>query len=170
MARTDRGSEAEKRMNAGTAGPVFHSSARRGFSTEVSTAPGRVLARKRALEVDVRFALQPTEIHTREGVVQAHPRDAIVTGGAGEQWRVSRGHFAEKYRALPPTKDGEDGRYLSLTNSIMAVRMSSVFEVLLADGVSRLHGESGDWLVDYGDGSLGVVAPAIFATTYEIVG
>jgi len=27
----------------------------------------------------------------------------------------------------------------------------------------------GDWLVDYGDGSLGVVSPAIFATTYEIL-
>ena len=58
----------------------------------------------------------------------------------------------------------------SLTNSIMAVRMSSSFEVLLADGVSRLRGQPDDWLVDYGDGSLGIVAPAIFAATYEIVG
>ena len=157
-------------MSSETAGPLFHSSVHRGFSTEVSTAPGRILARKRPLEVDVRFASQPAEIHTREGVVQAHPGDAIVTGGAGEHWRVSRAHFGEKYRALPPTRDGEDGRYRSLTNSIMAVRMSSAFEVLLADGVSRLRGQPGDWLVDYGDGSLGVVAPAIFAVTYEIVG
>ena len=29
---------------------------------------------------------------------------------------------------------------------------------------------AGDWLVDYGDGSLGIVSPAIFATTYEIIG
>jgi PGDYG protein len=138
-------------MSSGAAQPLFHSSARPGFSTEVSTWPGRVVARKLALEVDVRFASQ-------------------VAGGAGEQWRVSRAHFAEKYRALAPTEDGQDGRYVSLTNSIMAVLMSSAFEVLLADGVSRLHGQPGDWLVDYGDGSLGVVAPAIFAATYEIVG
>jgi hypothetical protein len=32
-----------------------------------------------------------------------------------------------------------------------------------------LHGRAGDWLVDYGDGSLGIVSPAIFSTTYEIV-
>ena len=150
--------------------PRFRSSARRGFSTEVSTYPGRVLARKLPLEVDVHFATRPGAIQTREGAVQAHPGDAIVTGGAGEQWRVSRAHFAEKYRALAPTGDGQDGRYVSLTNSIMAVLMSSAFEVLLADGVSRLRGQPGDWLVDYGDGSLGIVAPAIFAATYEIVG
>jgi hypothetical protein len=36
--------------------------------------------------------------------------------------------------------------------------------------VSRLQGQAGHWLVDYGDGSFGVVSPPIFATTYEIVG
>lgn len=153
-----------------SAGPLFHSTGRRGFSPEVSTYPGRVLARKLPLEVTVRFATQPAAIRTREGVVQAHPGDAIVTGQAGDRWRVSRAHFGEKYRALPPTEHGQDGCYQSLTNSIMAVPMPSVFEVLLADRVSRLQGQAGDWLVDYGDGSLGIVAPAIFAATYEIVG
>jgi hypothetical protein len=152
------------------AGLLFRSSARRGFSTEVSNNPGRVLARKLAGEVDVQFASQPCAIQTREGTVQAHPGDAIIRGIAGERWRVSRAHFAEKYRAVPPTASGQDGRYLSLTNSIMAVPMTEAFEVLLADGVSRLRGRPGDWLVDYGDGSLGIVAAAIFATTYELVG
>ena len=50
----------------------------------------------------------------------------------------------------------------------MALRMTEPFEVLLADGVSRLHGRPGDWLVDYGDGSLGIVTDAIFRVTYEI--
>ncbi len=157
-------------MSGSTAGPLFHSTARPGFSTEVDTYPGRILARKRPLEVDVQFATQPSAITTREGVVQAHPGDAIVTGRAGDKWRISRAHFAEKYRAVPPTAEGQNGRYQSLTNSIMAVRMSNAFEVLLADGVSRLRGQPDDWLVDYGDGSLGIVAPAIFAATYEIVG
>jgi hypothetical protein len=157
-------------MSGSTPGLLFHSTGRPGFSTEVSTRPGRVMARKLPIEVDVQFATQPAAIKTREGVVQAHPGDAIVTGRAGDKWRVSRAHFGEKYRALPPTAEGQDGRYRGLTNSIMAVRMASSFEVLLADGVSRLRGQPDDWLVDYGDGSLGIVAPAIFAATYEIVG
>ena len=40
---------------------------------------------------------------------------------------------------------------------------------LLADGVSRLSGRPGEWLGDYGDGSLGIVSQPIFATTYEII-
>jgi hypothetical protein len=49
------------------------------------------------------------------------------------------------------------------------VPMTEPFEVLLADGVSRLSGRAGEWLVDYGDGSLGIVSRPIFATTYEII-
>jgi PGDYG protein len=70
---------------------------------------------------------------------------------------------------VPPTVAGEAGRYISLPNRILAVPMLDLFEVLLADGVSRLSGHAGDWLVDYSDGSLGIVSRAIFSTTYEIV-
>jgi hypothetical protein len=150
--------------------PLFRSSAQRGYSSAVSTHPGRVLARKLPREVGVQFTATASTVQTQEGVVHARPGDAIVTGSAGERWRVSRGHFAEKYRPVPPTVDGQSGRYVNLPNSIMAVPMSGAFEVLLADGISRLRGKTGDWLVDYGDGSLGIVSPAIFAATYEIVG
>ena len=57
---------------------------------------------------------------------------------------------------------------MSLPNRILTLPMTDSFEVLLADGISRLSGHAGDWLVDYGDGSLGVVSQAIFSTTYEI--
>jgi hypothetical protein len=150
--------------------PLFRSTAQRGYSSAVSNHPGRVLARKLAREVQVQFTSTACTVQTQEGVVHAYPGDAIVTGAAGERWRVSHGHFAEKYRAVPPTVEGHAGRYVSLPNSIMAVPMTGTFEVLLADGVSRLRGRPGDWLVDYGDGSLGIVSKAIFATTYEIVG
>jgi hypothetical protein len=118
----------------------------------------------------VQFASTACTIQTQEGIVHARPGDAIVTGTAGEHWRVSRAHFSEKYQPLAPTTDGEPGRYVSLPNPIQAVPMSQPFEVVLADGVSRLRGQSGDWLVDYGDGSLGIVSKAIFANTYELVG
>ena len=150
--------------------PLFRSSATPGFSSLVSADPRRIFARKLVREIQVRFAEVLCTVKTNEGLVQARPGDAIITGIAGEHWRVSRSHFARRYQPVPPTVAGEAGRYVSLPNRIMAVRMSEPFEVLLADGVSRLSGAAGDWLVDYGDGSLGIVSPAIFATTYEIVG
>jgi hypothetical protein len=102
--------------------------------------------------------------------VHAQAGDAILTGIAGERWRVSRARFGEKYRPVPPIRDGEPGTYLSLPNRILALQMTAPFEVLLADGLSKLTGKASDWLVDYGDGSLGVVSQTIFPTTYEIIG
>jgi hypothetical protein len=156
-------------LSGGTC-PTFRSTTQNGYSSAVSNLPGRVLARKRPREVQVHFTAVDCTVQTQEGVVHARPGDAIVTGMAGEHWRVSRAHFARKYRAIPPTVEGQDGRYVSLPNSIMAVPMTEAFEVVLADGASALKGQAGDWLVDYGDGSLGIVARAIFATTYQIVG
>jgi hypothetical protein len=149
---------------------VFRSSARPGFSSTISHHPRRVWARKLVREIEARFTPVPCTVQTREGVVHARPGDAILTGLSGEHWRVSRERFTEKYRAVPPTIPGEPGRYASLPYRIMAVPMTEAFEVVLADGVSRLRGCAGDWLVDYGDGSLGIVSPPIFATTYEISG
>ncbi len=149
--------------------PRFRSSGQRGFSSTLTDDPRRVAARKLEREVQVRFASEACSLQTPEGVVHALPGDAILTGIAGEQWRVSRAHFAGKYRPKPPTQSGQAGTYLSLPNRILALQMSEAFEVLLADGQSTLAGRPSDWLVDYGDGSLGIVSQDIFATTYEIV-
>ena len=149
--------------------PLFTSSGKRGYSSLISAHPRSVHARKLQHEIDVRFTPVECTVQTSEGVVHAAPGDAIITGTAGEHWRVSQAHFADKYRPVPPTVAGAAGRYVSLPNRIMAVPMTEAFEVLLADGVSRLTGLPGEWLVDYGDGSLGIVAPNIFATTYEVV-
>jgi hypothetical protein len=148
--------------------PLYRSSGQRGYSSLLSADPRRVRARKLEREIQVEFTSAACEVPTPEGVVHARPGDAIVTGIAGERWRVSREHFAAKYRPVPPTVAGAAGRYRSLPNTILALPMETEFQVLLADGVSRLHGQPGDWLVDYGDGSLGIVSRAIFATTYEI--
>lgn len=149
--------------------PLFRSSGRPGYSAAVSGHPDRRLARKIVRDVEVQFTPDECTVKTREGLVHAQPGDAIITGIAGERWRVSRSHFAEKYRPVAPTISGEAGRYASLPNRIIAVQMPEAFEVLLGDGVSRLRGQRGDWLVDYGDGSLGIVGDRIFAITYEIV-
>src|SRR5207302_9340883 len=120
--------------------------------------------------IKARLTPVPSTVLCHGGAVHARPADAILTGVSGKHWRVSRERFAEECRPVPPTSAGESGRYACLPFRIMAVPMKEAFEVLLADGVSRLRGSAGDWLVDYGDGSLGVVSPPIFATTYELIG
>src|SRR5689334_5045909 len=95
------------------ADPVFYASNQPGFSTAVSTHPGRVLARKLTGEVQVRFASESCAVQTPEGIVYAHPGDAIVTGPTADQWAVPLKYFAEKYRAVPPTAQGAAGRYMS---------------------------------------------------------
>src|ERR1700682_4290665 len=135
--------------------PVFCSSAQLGFSSVVSNEPRRVFARKLEREIEVRFTPVACTVQTSEGVVHARPGDAVITGTAGEHWRVSRARFADKYRPVPPTIAGEAGRYVSLPNRIMAVPMTEAFEVLLADGVSRLRGRAGGGLGVYGEGGLG---------------
>lgn len=149
--------------------PLFRSSGQHGFSTTVSDDPRHIAAMKFEREVQVRFAPAACTVQTPEGIVHAKPGDAILTGTAGEHWRVSQARFPHKYRPVPPLVAGEPGTYVSLRNHILALQMREPFEVLLADGISRLTGHAGDWLVDYGDGSLGIVTQAIFATTYEIL-
>ncbi len=153
-----------------SAAPLFRSTGQPGFSARILALPGRVRARKRAREVRAEFATAATEVRTPEGAVHAERGDAILTGSLGERWCVPRARFGEKYQPVPPTLMGNAGPYLSLPIEIIAVPMHESFDVALADGVSHLHGHAGDWLVDYGDGSLGVVARRIFATTYEIIG
>jgi hypothetical protein len=149
---------------------VFRSSGRRGFSGAVQENPARVMARKHRRRVEVRFATEACTVETPEGVVHAQPGDAILTTDAGERWRVSLAHFAEKYRPLPPTPAGRGGTYESLPIEVLALQMYAPFGVVLADGLSRLTGRAGDWLVDYGDGSLGIVAGPVFARSYDIIG
>jgi hypothetical protein len=149
--------------------PIFRCSGKSGFSSEVAENPRHVEARKLEREVDVRFTATACIVRTPEGIVHAHAGDAILTGNGGHHWRVSQAKFANKYRPLPPTVAGQSGRYMSRANHIMALQSQEPFEVILADGVSQLSGHPGDWLVDYGDGSLGIVAQNIFATTYEVV-
>lgn len=149
--------------------PVFRSSGRDGYADAIERDPRHVEARKRPGNVAVRFADAECTVQTAEGIVHAKPGDAILTGSAGERWRVSRAHFAAKYQPVAPAEAGGAGCYRALPYRVMALCMGERFEVVLRDGVSRLTGQAGDWLIDYGDGSLGIVAPAIFADTYEIL-
>jgi hypothetical protein len=149
--------------------PRFQSSGHPGYTAEIAQDPRCVTARKLVHEIQVRFTPEACTVKTNEGLVRAQPGDAIVTGLAGEHWRVSRHHFPERYQPVPPTPAFEDGTYVSIARRILALQMLRDFEVLLADGISLLKGKPGDWLVDYGDGSLGIVSQSIFDNTYEVI-
>lgn len=150
---------------------VFHSGRKKDGSDAVQGDLRRgVRARKRVHPVQVRFAEQVSAVGTLEGVVHAKLGDAIVTGLFGEPWPVARASFAGKYQAVSPLEMGAPGLYLSLPIEVLAVPMHAPFEVVLADGHSRLTGQAGDWLIDYGDGNLGIVNAAVFDATYEILG
>lgn len=143
---------------------VFHS----GDQAGPGDLARSVRACKRPHAVQVRFADHACEVGTREGVVTAATGDAIVTGMFGEHWPVGREYFNGKYEAVSPLTAGSPGNYLSLPVEVVATQMHGPFEVVLADGKSRLQGQAGDWLVDHGDGNLGIVSAVIFAATYEV--
>ncbi len=149
---------------------VFKSPGKPGYTSEVGGHARRVVARKLEREIQARFATEAGAVQTNEGLVKVKPGDAILTGINGEHWRVSQERFPDKYRPAASTTPGADGAYVSLPNRVFAVRMETAFEVLLSDGESRLSGGAGDWLVDYGDGSLGIVSSRVFDSTYEVVG
>ena len=146
---------------------VFHSSGLGGFSPETRALDGVILARKLERTVRARFADHDCLVHTPEGAVRAHAGDAIITGYAGEEWPVPRRSFESSYEPHGDVRMGTAGIYRRLPREVLAARMPTPVAVVLVDGHSRLSGGAGDWLVDYGDGTLGVIADAIFLTTYE---
>jgi hypothetical protein len=157
-------------MTSNTERVTFKSAGKPGYTNEVGGHARRVVARKQEHEIQVRFAKEAGSVQTNEGLVKVKPGDAILTGINGEHWRVSQERFPDKYRPADRTTPGTDGAYVSLPNRVFAVRMDTPFEVLLSDGESKLTGGIGDWLVDYGDGSLGIVSRRVFDSTYDVVG
>ena len=158
-------------MNQHASAPLhIYASGIAGDSPALIGAPGCVRARKRVFPVQIRFAATDCTVQTLEGVIHARAGDAIVTGPAGEQWPMAAGSLADKYRPQGALGACLEGVYETIPIDVVARALRVPFVVHLADGRSHLRGEPGDWLVDYGDGHLGVVAPAIFSATYDILG
>jgi hypothetical protein len=137
-----------------------------GHAPAVAGDPRHIRAHKRRQRFAVRFAAHAGSVATLEGEVRMQAGDAVVTGLDGEQWPVARARFQASYAPVAPLGFGQDGLYESLPLPVLALPLEQACEVQLPDGVSRLHGQPGDWLVDYGDGSLGVVAAALFERVY----
>ena len=133
---------------------------------DLLSAPGAVVAVKRPLPVQVRFATAAGVCETLEGPVAYRSGDAILTGTVGESWPVEREKFDVSYVSADGRPAGTDGTYVKHPLPVPAVRLEAAAEVSLRGGT--LKGEPGDWLVRYAEGDYGIVRGEIFAGTYEI--
>ena len=126
-------------------------------------------ARRRPVVLDVRFADRAGVMQTLEGPVRYRAGAALVSGTRGERWPVEREPFDRRYEPAPGTAAGRDGRYRRKPGVILVRRLDAAIEVPVGAEGDRLRGRPGDWLLQYGPGEYGVVAPDIFADTYELL-
>lgn len=133
---------------------------------DLATDPKATRWCKRMQQVQVTFAREGGVLTTLEGPVHYRPGDALITGGVGDRWPVRRTTFDERYEPAPGTAAGADGAYNKRPLSVLARKMEQAFTVRLPDG-QVLHGQAGDWLVQYEIGDQAVVANAIFCDTYH---
>jgi hypothetical protein len=125
--------------------------------------------RKRPIPVTVSFAKSAGVIETLEGAVWHAPGDAVLTGVQGEKWPVRREVFATSYDPVPPTQSRQDGVYLKRPLDGWALQLRSTITISVGHHDDPLRGHSGDWLLQYSDGSYGVLSDDIFRATYQQV-
>lgn len=117
--------------------------------------------------VQVRFAAHPGELISREGPNRYACSDAIITGSTGDRWSVSRARFDARYLPLAPTQAGQDGAYINKPVPVLARQMSHPFRIARSAGGDLLHGNAGDWVLQYAAGDYGVVEQRRFAQVYR---
>jgi hypothetical protein len=119
--------------------------------------------------VSVEFAVRADALVSAVGLNRYVPGDALITGSTGDRWCVSRDRFDAKYDPLPGTVRGQAGLYRNRPVRVFAKRMGTPFSVARAAGGDVLHGDVGDWLVQYGPGDHGIVERTRFERVYRLV-
>jgi hypothetical protein len=119
--------------------------------------------------VRVEFAVADGGLASAVGWNRYAAGDALMTGSTGDRWSVSRTRFDAKYRAEAPTVPGRAGFYRNIPVPVRAKQIPVAFTVARSAGGDILHGEAGDWLLEYAPGDHGVVARARFASVYRLI-
>jgi hypothetical protein len=134
---------------------------------DVAKMKGAVLTYKLPLPLDTHFATSDGVVKTKEGEVPYVAGDAIMTGTQGEQWPIVRKNFEATYEPVNEGQEmGSDGKYAKRKIMVFAVRMETPFTVNVSWQDTPLHGQAGDWLVQYGKDDYGIVVKSIFEETY----
>jgi len=118
--------------------------------------------------VQVDFAAQPGELMSLEGPNRYAPGDALITGSTGDRWVVSRERFDAKY--LPADASlahGQAGAYRNRPSVVLAKQMTAPFSMARSEAGDVLHGQAGDWVLQYAPGDYGVVQAQRFAKVYR---
>jgi hypothetical protein len=134
---------------------------------DLATEPLACRVSKLPIPAIVRFAKAEGVIETLEGSVRHAAGDAILTGVQGERWPVRHEVFAASYDPVPPTLSGHDGTYVKRPLDAWALQLLSTITIAVGRHDDPLRGHSGDWLLQYSDGSYGVLSDDIFRATYQ---
>jgi PGDYG protein len=134
---------------------------------DLSGDPRALRVCKSPVPVPVAFAGRAGVCDTLEGPVRFRAGDAILTGIRGERWPVRRKLFLASYDPVPPTRAGESGSYRKAPAVTYALRLDRPREVQVGWQHDPLHGRRGDWLLQYADGSYGVIQDSIFRESYR---
>ena len=119
--------------------------------------------------VSVAFATRPGSLASAVGLNRYSAGDALITGSTGDRWCVSRDRFDAKYEPISPTAHGEAGRYRNHPVPVLAKQMDVAFSVSRAAGGDVLHGDAGDWLLQYAPGDHGIVERTRFERVYQLI-
>ena len=130
--------------------------------TEISVQTLRAM--KQPILHPYRIAQYDELIQTREGAVPARADDYVLTGVEGEVWPIPAEKFLATYEVAGPAMCRKR------PIEVLAMQMDRPFTVKVSWQDSPLAGEPGDWLMQYGEQSYGVVGESIFAKTYDVIG
>jgi PGDYG protein len=133
---------------------------------DLAADPGALRVCKKPIPVRVEFAAADGVCETLEGPVRYRSGDAILTGIQGERWPVRRDVFRSNYEPLAPIRAGENGNYRKAPTVTYALRLERARDVPVGWQDDPLRGQPGDWLLQYSDGTYGVVQDHIFRETY----
>ena len=118
--------------------------------------------------VHVDFATQAGELMSLEGPNRYAPGDALITGSTGDRWVVSRERFDAKYvPADASLAQGQAGAYRNRPSVVLAKQMREAFSMARSEAGDVLHGQAGDWVLQYAPGDYGVVQARRFAKVYR---
>jgi hypothetical protein len=133
---------------------------------DLSTDPRALRVCKKPVPVPVEFATADGTCATLEGPVRFRAGDPILTGVQGERWPVGLDIFRASYEPVPPTRAGENGAYRKAPSISFALRLEQPRDVPVGWQNDPLHGRIGDWMLQYADGSYGVMRDDIFRDSY----
>lgn len=118
--------------------------------------------------VRVDFAAEAGELMSLEGPNRYAPGDALITGSTGDRWVVSRERFDAKYApADAALEHGQAGAYRNRPSVVLARQMNEAFSMARSEAGDVLHGQAGDWVLQYAPGDYGVVQAQRFAKVYR---